>query len=93
MEELSNLLIENDKILAPYLLAASFNGHLHFLGSTIQNGILYWKFSPKDKAEELIHQFRSKSEPRLPAQDIFQAISTWWQEISEMKNGGHNGPR
>ncbi len=79
--------IENDKILCPFLLASSFNGHLQFLGSEIENGILYWKFSPKGTAKLLIRQFRVKSEPKLPAQDIFQAISTWWQEIEELRKG------
>jgi hypothetical protein len=84
---MNNLYIENDKINAPFLLAASFSGLIIFLGSQIQSNTLYWQFSPKEKAEKLINQFQTKTEPRIPARDIFEAITTFWKQIEELRNG------
>ncbi len=83
-----DVLNEKDKTNAPYLLAASFNGLIHFLGSEWRNGILFLKFSPKEKAEELIQNFQTKSDPRLPAKDIFDAITAFWKQIA--KRGAEN---
>lgn len=85
MKELSDLYIEKDKRNNPLLLAASFNGLLTFQGSHIENGILYWLFSPKEKAQKLIEQFNTKTEPHIPARDIFDATATFWEQIAEMK--------
>ncbi len=84
-EKIHNAVNINDKQFAPFLLAASFQGLVYFIESNRQNGILYWKFSPKDEAEELINQFRTKTEPHIPAKDLFEAIDTWWKEVAEMK--------
>jgi len=85
MKKLIDLHIENDKILAPFLLAASFNGLLMFQGSFKDNGVLYWRFSPKDISQKLTEDFYMKREPHLPARDLFEAIDTFWKQIYEMK--------
>jgi len=87
MKELSDLHTENDKVLAPFLLAASFNGMLTFQGSHMENGVLYWQFSPKEEAQELVEAYYTKREPHIPARDLFEATSTFWQQISKMRNG------
>lgn len=87
MEECMNLHIENDKINAPFLLAASFHGLVEFVGRSSDNSVLYWQFSPKDKVLKLLEQFNTKTEPHIPARDLFEAINTWWQEVAEMRNG------
>lgn len=87
MENLEDLWIENDKIQAPFLLAASFNGLIKFTGSHTTNGILYWYFTPKEKAKLLIQQFNTKTEPHIPAKDLFEAIETFWKEITGLRNG------
>lgn len=93
MENLENLHIENDKIHAPFLLAASFNGLIQFNGSHVQDSVLYWQFSPKDRVLQLIAQFRTKTEPHIAAKDLFEATETWWKQVAEMKNGEiKNGP-
>jgi hypothetical protein len=81
--------IENDKINAPFLLAASFNGLIQFLGNYSQNGIIYWKFSPKEKALDLIDQFRTKTEPRIPAKDLFEANEFFWRKVALVRKGGN----
>lgn len=90
MKKLIDSRIENDKIYCPFLLAASFNGLVKFLGAHIQNGVLYWEFTPKNKAELLVTQLTTKTEPNIPAKDIFEAIEAWWKQVAEMKNGGIN---
>jgi len=87
MQKFTNAHIENDKTLAPFLLAASFNNLLTFEGSHIENGVLYWQFSPKDEAQKLTEAFYTKREPHISARDIFEAISTFWKQISEIRNG------
>ena len=47
MQEIDDLYIENDKTNAPFLLAASFSGIVKFVGTKIQDNVLYWQFSPK----------------------------------------------
>lgn len=87
IEKLNNLHIEKDKWNAPFLLAASFHNLINFLGSYSQDGILYWQFSPKDKAEQLVSQFRTKTSPLIPAIDLFEAIDVFWKQISKERNG------
>ena len=87
MQKLENIHIENDKLIAPFLLAASFNGHLKFIGSFISKGVLYWQFSPKKEAQELANAYYTKREPHIPARDLFEATTTFWKQISEMRNG------
>lgn len=88
MNLLSNVYIENDKQNAPFLLAASFTGLITFLGSYVQQGVIYWKFSPKDTVIELLDQFHTKTEPHIPAQNIFEATETFWRQVSGVRNGG-----
>lgn len=82
-----DLHIENDKIYAPFLLAASFNGLLKFAGSKSENGVLYWQFYPKEDAQELVNQLHTRTEPQISAMDLFEAINTWWKQVSEMRKG------
>jgi len=76
--------LENDKVLAPFLLAASFQGLLTFQGRHIENGVLYWQFSPKREAQDLVEAFYIKREPHIPALDLFDATSTFWRQIAEL---------
>ena len=89
MDRLNNVHIENDKCAAPFLLAASFKGLIRYLGSHSDKGILYWHFFPQDKCEFLLEQFRSKTEPQIPAKDLFDAIDTWWKQVAETRHGGN----
>lgn len=86
MRNINDVYIEKDKINAPFLLSASFNNLIEFIGSYSQNGILYWQFSPKDKVLTLLDQFNTKKEPHIPARDLFAAIETFWKQVSKTKN-------
>lgn len=85
--------LEKDKILCPFLLAASFNGLITFQGSNIDHSVLQWQFCPKKNAQELINSFYTKQEPHIPARDIFEATATFWKQISEMRNGEKRNER
>lgn len=88
MQQQSNEHIENDKRYAPYLFAASFQDLVKFAGSHQDHGKLYWHFSPKNKAETLISQFHSKTAPHIPPLDLFEAIETFWRQVSIARKGG-----
>jgi hypothetical protein len=80
--------IEKDKINAPYLLALSYSGFITFRGSYSQGGIIYWKFYPKDKVLTLIDKLHTKTDPKIPARDLFEAIETFWQQVARTRNEG-----
>ena len=88
MKQWTDSHIENDKTNAPFLLAASFNSHVEFVGSHAENGVLYWHFTPKEKALELLDRFQTKKEPHIPAKDLFEAIETFWKQVAKTRNGG-----
>lgn len=85
IQKSSNLHIENDKWYCPFLLASSFHNLIQFKGSSYNNGVLYWQFFPKDKALKLIEQLRTKTEPSIPAKDLFDAVDTFWRQVSRSK--------
>lgn len=76
----------SNKWHSPFLLAASFHNLIEFRGSFIQGGQLHYQFFPKEKALELIRDFRLKADStRLPAKDLMEAIDAFWSEIGESK--------
>ena len=86
-EGLDNIYTENDKVFSPFLLSCSFNGLLKFEGSILEKNVLYFQFTPKEKALELIDQLQTKTDPHIPARDLFEAISTFWKKIESSRNG------
>ncbi len=87
-----NEYIEKDKTNAPFLLAASFAGLIKFVKSYSENRIVYWQFTPKKEAQDLIDKFRTKTEPHIPARDLFEAIETFWKQVAQARNeGNRNG--
>lgn len=84
---MDNVLIEKDKTNSPFLLASSFCGLIKFVGSYSQDGVIYWQFSPKNKAQTLLNKFYTKTEPHIPARDLFEAIEVFWKQVSELRDG------
>jgi len=82
--------VEKDKWNCPFLLACSFNGLLKFEGSSSQNGVLFFEFSPKDKALNLIKQLRQKKDPKISFLDFIQATDTFWKEVYGLRNEKSN---
>lgn len=85
INRLENQYIVTDKRLAPWLLSASFHNLISYKGHFVKNGVVHWVFAPKDKVLELIDQFSVKTEPHIPAQDIFMAIETFWEKVASYK--------
>lgn len=79
--------IDNDKVNSPFLLACSFSGLIDFEGSYSNEGVIFWKFSPREKARSLLNKFYTKTEPHIPAKDLFEAIEVFWRQVGELKNG------
>lgn len=86
-----DLHIENDKINAPFLLACSFSGLIEFIGNYSRNGVVYWQFSPKDKAQTLLNQLETKKAPPIPPLDLFNAIETFWKQVAQAKGKRNTG--
>lgn len=72
-----------DKNVSPFLLTQK---EITFLGTKIDNSIVYFQFSPKDKCEELVNQFSSRKAPLVQAKDLLDAVETYRDRVFEMKN-------
>lgn len=90
MKNANDLYMEKDKNNCPFLLAASFNNFVEFKGSYVKGDVLYWYFSPKENASTLIKQFQTKTEPHIPAQDIFVAVKTFWSQVNDSRKANTN---
>jgi hypothetical protein len=80
--------LENDKWAAPFLLAASFQGLVKYETRRVVNGILYWCFSPKQTAKELVERFATGTEPPISSRSLLNAVAEWWKQVAEIKKGG-----
>jgi len=74
-----------DKLHNPFLMAASFQGLVKFDGSFIKDGILYWQFSPKEKALGLIERLETKTEPQIHILDFANATDKFWKTIENIR--------
>lgn len=74
-----------DKKIAPFLMACSFENLIKFEGKAIENGVLYWFFSPPNTVSKLTEQFSSKTEPHIHAKNIFEASDVWLDDIRNLK--------
>lgn len=79
-------LVTSDKLKSPFLLAAALNGFINFNGFSVSDGVVYSKFSPKDKALTLIDQYYLKCDPYIPAQDHHLAIKVFWEKVNEARD-------
>lgn len=79
-------LITQDKVHAPFLITCSFNGYIKFVRSFSKNSVVYWEFSPLDKAQSLVEKFDVKIDPDIPLRDIFSAQEVFWRKVYEAKN-------
>jgi hypothetical protein len=89
--EMINPHVENDKRNVPFLLAASFLGYIKFVGHYSVKGITFWQFEPKGKAQLLLDQLQTKTEPRIPAKDLFEATETFWKQVKLAKESNIAG--
>ncbi|HCC41851.1 TPA: hypothetical protein DEP93_00040 [candidate division WWE3 bacterium] len=84
MEEKSNF-ITNDKRYSPFLFACSMNGYLVYIREFTQHKTIYFEFSPREKAKQLIDQFEVKNPLCIPERDLFDAIEYFWKKVYDAK--------
>jgi hypothetical protein len=77
-----------DKQICPFLL---IQDEIKFLGTRVDNFIIYFRFSPFDKCIELVNQFSSRKAPLVQAKDLLDAIETYRDRVFEMKDKDKNG--
>lgn len=71
-----------DKQIIPFLLTQA---EINFLGTRKTNSIVYFRFSPSSKCEELVNQFASRKAPLVQPKDLLEAVETFRDIVFEMK--------
>jgi len=70
------------KHIAPFLLTQT---SVKFEGTRIFNGVVYFKFSPKDKCLDLVNRFMSKTADLVQPKELLDAVETFRDRVFEMK--------
>lgn len=72
-----------DKHITPFLLTQN---SVKFEGTRISDLIVYFKFSPINKCQELVNRFVSKTADPVQPKDLLDAVETYRDRIFEMKD-------
>ncbi len=79
-----------DKQITPFLFTQS----VQFLGTRIVGKIIYFRFTPFIKCQELVNNLVCRKAPLVQPKDLLDAIETFRDIIFEMKEkdeyGGHS---
>lgn len=75
---------ERDARLIPYLLSCS--NEIKFIGTRNDRQTVYFGFSPKSKALQLIDQYFLNQTPHIPAKRLFDAIDEFRVILHREKN-------
>lgn len=79
---MENVYESRDKQVCPYLLIQQ---GITFVGTRIENQIVYFQFSPLVKCQELVNQFSSRKAPLAQPKDLLDAVETFRDRVFEMK--------
>lgn len=71
-----------DKQITPFLLVQP---EIKFLGTNLEGSILYFKFTPFDKCQQLINDFACRKAPLVQPKDLLDAVETFRDMVFEMK--------
>jgi hypothetical protein len=71
-----------DKQIAPFLLVQK---NVRFLGSRLENTVLYFQFSPFKLCQSLVNDFASRRAPLVQPKDLLDAVETYRDMVFEMK--------
>jgi hypothetical protein len=74
---------ERDSRLIPYLLACE---EIKFVGTSLEGKTVYFGFTPKSKALQLIDQYFLNQSPHIPAKKLFDAIDEFRVILHREKN-------
>lgn len=78
-----------DKQIVPFLLVQP---EVKFLGTFLVGFILYFRFAPFDKCQQLVNDFTCRKAPLVQPKDLLDAVETFRDRVFEMKekNGEKN---
>lgn len=83
-----NFHLEKDLKLSAYLLAAG----LEFLGPEVgQDNIIFFKFSPRERAQQLVTDYFVSGGNPLPPQKVFTAFERIRDVLHRIKRGENYG--
>jgi len=85
MEMDNDIHYERDSRLIPYLLACTTE--IKFVGTIAQGQTIYFGFSSKIKALQLIDQYFLNQSPHIPAKRLFDAIDEFRVILHREKSG------
>jgi hypothetical protein len=76
-----------DKQITPYLLTCP---NLKFQGTHLIGDIIYFLFSPKEKAQELAYKFITHQTQAVDPKVLLEAVETYRDIVFEMKEKRRN---
>ena len=72
-----------DKQIVPFLL---IQPKIKFLGIKQEGFIVYFRFAPLKKCQQLVNDFMSRQAPLVQAKDLLDSVETFRDRIFEMKD-------
>lgn len=77
-----------DKRITPFLL---IQPDIRFMGTRLEGSILYFKFVPLNKCQQLVNDFACRKAPLAQPKDLLDAVETFRDMIFEMKEKRNYG--
>ena len=77
-----------DKQVVPFLLILP---EIDFVGTRREDSVIYFRFSPLDKCQELVNRFSSRKAPLVQPKDLLDAVETFRDRVFEMKEKDNYG--
>lgn len=78
----ANIYESKDKQIVPFLLTQA---DIKFLGTRLDDSILYFKFSPLERCKTLVNDFIVRKAPLVQAKDLLDAIESYRDMVFEMR--------
>lgn len=79
---MENVYESKDKQIVPFLLVQQ---DISFLGHRLDYNIVYFRFSPNDRCEELVNAFATRRAPLVQPKDLLEAVETFRDIVFGMK--------
>ncbi|OGY20794.1 MAG: hypothetical protein A3A65_01310 [Candidatus Chisholmbacteria bacterium RIFCSPLOWO2_01_FULL_49_14] len=74
-----------DRQICPFLL---IQPNIKFLGTRVENSIIYFQFSPLEKCLQLVNSFLSRQAPLVQPKDLLDAVDTFRHKVYEVTSRG-----
>lgn len=76
-----------DKQICPFLL---IQPEIKFLGTRVDGSVIYFRFSPLEKCQELVNAFMSRQAPPVDPKTLLDAVETFRDRVFEMRDKRRN---